>query len=90
VSGSVRQRLARRLRFLADRIDYDGSFRHMSAVSGFTFEEGVGIVFRDDGRGCPLWYRNPDYDRAHDEAGTSAEATHLWVNLGRWDRMQQR
>lgn len=66
---NLRTRLARRLRFLADRVDPTTGPRLMTAVSGFTFEEGLGVVFRDDGRGCPLWYMQQDYDRAHDEGG---------------------
>jgi hypothetical protein len=42
----------------------------------FTFERGVGIVFRQDGtvrmedhKGCPLMYRNrADYELAHERA----------------------
>lgn len=56
------------LRRIADRIDYAGAPRALGAYS-FTFERGEGIRFRDDGRGCPLWYLGEDdYRRAHDEA----------------------
>lgn len=40
----------------------------------FTFEQGRpgrrgGVRWRDDGRGCPVWYlSNADYERAHTEA----------------------
>jgi hypothetical protein len=38
----------------------------------FTFEDGAGVRFRDDGRGCPLWYPGEDdYERAHSEADTA-------------------
>lgn len=66
---NFRTRLARRLRFAADRLDPTTGPRLMTAVRGFTFEDGIGVVFRDDGRGCPLWFMAEDYDRAHDEAG---------------------
>ncbi len=64
---TLRQRLARRLRFLADRIDPAGAPRgtHWS----FTFEQSEGVRFREDGRGCPIWYLGSgDYQRAHTEA----------------------
>lgn len=67
---TIRRRLARRLRFLADRIDYSGAPKAMSWT--FTFEDGEGIRFRDDGRGCRLWYLgDADYERAHTEADTA-------------------
>jgi hypothetical protein len=62
------RRLARFLRGLADRIDWEGAPKgvHWS----FTIEPGRGIMFREDGRGCPLWYLGEaDYLRAHHEAG---------------------
>ncbi len=60
--------LAEWLRRVADRIDYAGAPKAMSW--SFTFEEGEGIRFRQDGRGCRLWYRgNSDYDRAWSENG---------------------
>ncbi|WP_047892576.1 hypothetical protein [Micromonospora sp. RV43] len=66
---TLRQRLARRLRFLADRID-DAGAPHAIGWS-FTHERNVGIRFRNDGRGCPLWYLGEaDYERAHTEADT--------------------
>lgn len=55
------------LRRLADRLDYSGAPRAIGI--SFTFELGEGIRWRDDGRGCPLWYLgDDDYERAHDEA----------------------
>jgi hypothetical protein len=66
---NVRARLARRLRAAADRVDPNSGPRGLTVVSGFTFEEGLGVVFRDDNRGCPLWYMAADYDRAHNESG---------------------
>lgn len=62
--------IATRLRYLADRIDYAGAPKAMSGHS-FTFEDRRGIVFRTDGKGCPLWYcGEEDYGRAHAEADT--------------------
>jgi hypothetical protein len=56
------------LRRIADRLDPAGAPRGMSGFS-FTFERGEGIRFREDGRGCPLWYLgDDDYERAHAEA----------------------
>ena len=35
----------------------------------FTFENHKGVVFNQDGRGCPLMYFNDEeYERAHNEA----------------------
>ncbi len=57
------------LRRLADRIDHAGAPKAMHW--SFTYEEGQGIVFRQDGRGCPVAYLSDgDYARAHDEAGS--------------------
>lgn len=74
-----RARIARRLRYAADRIDPRGAPRAMSAW--FTFEERTGIVFRGDGRGCRLWYLGyADYERAHDEAGPVAcGSAEVWL-----------
>ena len=80
----VTRHLARWLRALADRVDPDGAPRHMSY--SFTFEDREGIRFRDDGKGCPLWYLGRDsYERAHAEAdkrGTRVD----WEALARGDR----
>ncbi|MEU8334828.1 hypothetical protein [Micromonospora tulbaghiae] len=66
---AIRQHLARRLRFFADRIDREHA-PHGTHWS-FTFEDGDGIRFREDGRGCPIWYLGTaDYQRAHTEADT--------------------
>jgi hypothetical protein len=63
----MRLQLARRLRFLADRIDPAGAPR--ATGWSFTFEKGEGIRFNDNNHGCPLWYlSDKDYERAHDEA----------------------
>lgn len=66
----MRERIGWWLRRLADRID------HPHAPKGigwsFTFEEGRGIVFNDQRRGCPLWYLDDAaYERSHTEAGSS-------------------
>jgi hypothetical protein len=56
------------MRRFADRIDHAGApkISHWS----FTFEEGRGLVFRQDGRGCPVAYLGDgEYARAHSEAG---------------------
>lgn len=59
--------IAYKLRIWADRIDQHGAPRRMSYR--FTFEKGKGIVFRSDGRGCPLWYYGrDDYELAHTQA----------------------
>lgn len=66
---TLRQRLAQQLRFLADRIDYAGAPKalHWS----FTIEDQGGVRFREDGRGCRLWYLgDAEYDKAHTEADT--------------------
>jgi hypothetical protein len=67
-----RQRLARRLSFLADRIDPDGAPRALGWA--FTREDRGGLVWRD-GRtqGCPVWHLGKeDYDRAFTEADRKA------------------
>ncbi|SRR6266704_5384924 len=64
---TVRRWLGERLRRLADRLDYGGAPRAIGW--SFTFERGEGIRFRDDGKGCRLWYLSEaDYDKAHTEA----------------------
>lgn len=75
---TLRQRLARRLRFLADRMDHAGAPKatHWS----FTFEDQEGIRFREDGRGCRLWYLgDAEYEKAHTEADTEHVQVD-WVN----------
>ena len=61
------KRLAALLRKYADRIDDAGAPHALHWT--FTFENREGIRFREDGRGCRLWYLgDADYDKAHDEA----------------------
>lgn len=70
-------RLAAYYRRLADRIDHQGApkLSHLT----FTFEDGVGIVFRDDGHGCRLaWLGDGEYERAHEEAGRPQPGT-VWL-----------
>jgi hypothetical protein len=55
------------LRRIADRIDPPGAPK--GTGFSFTIERGEGIKFREDGRGCRIWYLgDEDYDRAHTEA----------------------
>ena len=80
--------LARWLRRAADAIDYEGAPRptHWS----FTIEPGEGIRFREDGRGCPLWYRgNGDYLKAWDEAGPAPGAGDQWQRGHRHPYLKQ-
>lgn len=62
-----RKRVAHRMRIWADRLDVHGAPKRTSWR--FTYEDNVGIVFRDDGRGCKLWYYgDDDFDKAHTES----------------------
>lgn len=57
------------LRRCADRISPESAPRSLG--HSFTFEDREGIRFRDDQRGCPLWYLGEDdYEQAHTEADT--------------------
>jgi hypothetical protein len=51
----------------------------------FTFEDHAGVVFNQDGKGCPVWVNGVfDYTRAHEEkrwAGVDLE-TPEWVTVG--------
>ena len=59
--------LAHHLRRIADRIDDVGAPKRTNL--SFTFEDRRGIVVRENGPGCPLWYYGEvDYRRAHSEA----------------------
>lgn len=84
-----RQRFAWWLRMLGDRISPDTGPRGASPYR-FTFEEGEGIRFREDGRGCPIWYMAEDWHLAHDEADTE-HAVVNWanVNAGREPRTRR-
>jgi hypothetical protein len=60
------------MRKWADRIDYQGAPRRLGYT--FTLEAGEGLRFREDGRGCKLWYLgDAEYDKAHTEADSAAE-----------------
>jgi hypothetical protein len=68
---SLRSRIGHWMRKWADRIDDHGAPRAMGYR--FTFEDGEGIRFREDGRGCRLWYYGmDDYEKAHTEADSAA------------------
>jgi hypothetical protein len=61
------KRLARFLRNFADRIDREGAPK--ATHWKFTFELNEGIRFREDGKGCRVWYLgDAEYEKAHDEA----------------------
>lgn len=69
------------LRKWADRIDPHGAPR--ATGHAFTFEMRRGLVFRDDGKGCPLWYYGrDDYERAHNEADNPGPRVD-WVALSK-------
>ncbi|AMU55782.1 hypothetical protein PP336_14485 [Mycobacteroides abscessus] len=70
----LRRAVAKRLRYLADRLDDAGAPKTTGMT--FTFEPGIGTVvhgvdFHDPnrGRGCRLAYLGDDeYEKAHTEA----------------------
>jgi hypothetical protein len=65
----LRTWMADQMRKWADRIDYEGAPKAINY--SFTFENRRGIVFREDGKGCPLWYYgDADHQRAHSDADT--------------------
>jgi hypothetical protein len=68
------------LRRCADRISPGTAPRAISW--SFTFEDREGIRFREDGKGCRLWYLGEgDYERAHTDADT-AHVRVDWQTLG--------
>jgi hypothetical protein len=75
---TIRQRIARRLRFLADRIDRRGAPKAIGW--SFTFERGEGIVFWESrDKGCPLWYLgDADYEKAYTGASKHPEFRVHW------------
>lgn len=76
-----RARLGWKLRCWADRVDEANCPKRLSTLS-FTFEEGEGIRFREDRRGCPLAYMSEaDYARARDEADSAMVETARNVKL---------
>jgi hypothetical protein len=83
---NIRARIADKLRTLADRLDYEGAPKLMSPYS-FTFENQRGIVFREDGKGCPLWhYGRGDRERAHSEADTDHAIVNWAAGTARFGR----
>jgi hypothetical protein len=59
--------IARKMRHWADRMDPDRAPRAMGYT--FTIEPGQGIVFHENGPGCPLWHLGrAEYERAHTES----------------------
>lgn len=78
--------IANHLRELADRLDWRGAAR----VTGwsFTFEEGEGIRFRQDGRGCPVAYVGDEqYDRAHSESDSARADAEAFVRMAQEARV---
>ena len=88
---TLRRRFGWWLRMLGDRVSPDTGPRLMTEWT-FTFDPiprrpagppiqiEWGMRFRQDGRGCPVWYMEEDYQRAHDEADTEHTVV-LWENL---------
>lgn len=69
---SLRAWIGKRLRFLADRIDYKGAPRLMGYT--FTIETGEGFRLREDGRGCRLAYLGEtEHEKAYTEADSAEE-----------------
>jgi hypothetical protein len=72
----VRHWLARRLRFLADRIHPASAMRALGGIPGYSFtyercDHGtVTLAFREDGLGTKLWYLGEERDRSWEEADT--------------------
>jgi len=75
-----RQRSGEWLRRLADRIDHRGAPKVTNWT--FTFELGNGLVFRQDGRGCPVAYLGgEEFEKAHSEAVYPAPRSWDWAWL---------
>lgn len=75
-----RRQTGERLRRLADRIDHRGAPKVTNWT--FTFELGRGLVFRRDGRGCPVAYLGDDeFEKAHAEAVYPAPRSWDWAWL---------
>jgi hypothetical protein len=75
-----RRQVGERLRRLADRIDHHGAPKVTNWT--FTFELGRGLVFRQDGRGCPVAYLSDDeLEKAHAEAVYPAPPSWDWAWL---------
>lgn len=80
--NSVKRALADWLRRKADRLDFEGAPKMTSWC--FTFEPGFGLVFNQDGRGCPLWFMGDrEYDKAHGRGPEYGEPHEIeWVTIG--------
>lgn len=77
--------IANKFRRLADRIDYAGAPKAMHW--SFTFENREGIRFREDGKGCRLWYLNDaEYRKAHTEADTEHAIVNWAAGTARFGR----
>lgn len=78
----MKKQLAAWFRKRADRLDPDGAPRRTGW--SFTIEENWGIVFNEQGRGCPLYYHGThDYGLAHAQAGTVPLPHEIeWVTIG--------
>lgn len=63
---SIRHWIGEHLRYLADRVDDEHSFRCTGLT--MTIEQGKGAVMHTGigtvNPGVPLWYRNHEYDEA--------------------------
>jgi hypothetical protein len=81
------RRLARLLRRLAELLDYEGTPRR--AHWSFTYEQGRGAVFWQDGRGCPLYLREADYLKAYDEAAPMPDPADQWQRGHRHPYLKQ-
>lgn len=70
---TIRGWIGKRLRFLADRIDYKGAPRYLGY--SVTIETGERVPrIREDGRGCKIWYLgHAEYEKAHTEADSVEE-----------------
>jgi hypothetical protein len=62
-----------RLHALAGRLDPQLDFRCATSLS-LTIERGRGWVIREDGRGLPVWFRHPEYERAWAESESMTHA----------------
>jgi hypothetical protein len=61
-----RQRWARRLVRWAEVVDPGSVLR--TPGYRFTYEKGLGMVWREGGLGCPVWYYERDWPLAHEHA----------------------
>lgn len=67
----MKVRLAYWMRRWADRLDHAGAPKAIGWSFTIEAHNGGKPRFRDDGKGCQLWYLgDADYERAHTEADT--------------------